>query len=447
MSSRRPGLGARRDRAARVRRPAARDGACSRIPPSSRSRARRTGSSRGGSPRRWRVPPTPTVRCSGWCGSWRRCGRRPELRRAVVAGPGARRVARRDRMLRVLGASTALTDHLVAHPEQWTAVTAAEPPGAGRAPYRARRGGRRPRAAGARRRAAGRLPRAAARHRCPRPRRATRSRPCPGRPRRSPTSPTPRSRRPWPSPAAEVGEAAARTRLAVIAMGKTGGRELNYVSRRRRHLRRRARRGGARGRGGRGRHRPGHPADAAVLGLDRGRLAVAGRPGAAPRGQGGTARAHRGQPPLVLRALGQDLGVPGPAQGPPRRRRHRGGPGVLRRRAADGLAGLHPRELRRRRPGDAAPRRAAHPAGRGRAPAQAGPRGPARRRVLGAAAPARARAGRRDAADREHARRRWPRSPPAATSAATTPRPSPRPTATCARSSTASSCTACAAPT
>ena len=48
---------------------------------------------------------------------------------------------------------------------------------------------------------------------------------------------------------------------------------------------------------------------------------MAGRPGAAPRGQERPARAHRGQPPRLLRALGEDLGVPGAAQGPPRRGR------------------------------------------------------------------------------------------------------------------------------
>ena len=48
-----------------------------------------------------------------------------------------------------------------------------------------------------------------------------------------------------------------------------------------------------------------------------GRLAVPGRPEPAPRGPPGAAGAHPGQPPRLLRPLGEDLGVPGPAQGAP----------------------------------------------------------------------------------------------------------------------------------
>ena len=49
------------------------------------------------------------------------------------------------------------------------------------------------------------------------------------------------------------------------------------------------------------------------------------------------AGAHPRQPPGLLRALGQDLGVPGAAQGPPGRRRPRAGPGVRRDGRPDGV--------------------------------------------------------------------------------------------------------------
>ena len=118
---------------------------------------------------------------------------------------------------------------------------------------------------------------------------------------------------------AELGEPAELCDFAVIGMGKTGGRELNYVSdvdvifvaeprdgcRRGRpriaaatalatHLMRACSTS----------HRPGH--------------AVAGRRGAAPGGQERPAGADHRQPPRLLRAVGQDLGVPGAAQGPDR---------------------------------------------------------------------------------------------------------------------------------
>ena len=88
-----------------------------------------------------------------------------------------------------------------------------------------------PGAGAGRRRAAHGIPRAAARHRGPRPHLAGPARrPCRRRPPRSPTSRRPRSRRPWPSRAPRWGRMPDRTRLAVIAMGKTGGCELNYIS-------------------------------------------------------------------------------------------------------------------------------------------------------------------------------------------------------------------------
>ncbi len=99
-------------------------------------------------------------------------------------------------------------------------------------------------------------------------------------------------------------------RLAVIALGKAGGRELNYVSdvdvvfvaepvR--------PRRAGVRGRGfcREGGRRP--HAD-----LQGGR--VGGRRGAAPRGQGRPAGAHRRRASRLLRAVGEHVGVPGAAE-------------------------------------------------------------------------------------------------------------------------------------
>ncbi len=50
-----------------------------------------------------------------------------------------------------------------------------------------------------------------------------------------------------------------------------------------------------------------------------------------PEGKAGPLVADPGQPPGLLRALGQDLGVPGAAQGPPGRRRPRARPAVRRR--------------------------------------------------------------------------------------------------------------------
>ena len=61
-----------------------------------------------------------------------------------------------------------------------------------------------------------------------------------------------------------------------------------------------------------------HPAD---RDLRAGRLA--GRRGAAPRGQPRPAGPHAGQPPGLLPALGPHVGVPGAAQGPAGRRRPR----------------------------------------------------------------------------------------------------------------------------
>ncbi len=127
-------------------------------------------------------------------------------------------------------------------------------------------------------------------------------------------------------------EDAALCRLAVIAMGKCGGHELNYVSdvdvifvgepaegadeskamqaatRLASHMMRIC-------------------SETTVEGYD-----LARRRQPPPRGPQRPAGAHPHQPPRLLPALGQDLGVPGAAQGPPGRRRPRARRGVRRRR-------------------------------------------------------------------------------------------------------------------
>ena len=108
-------------------------------------------------------------------------------------------------------------------------------------------------------------------------------------------------------------------------MGKCGGHELNYVSdvdvifvyepvE------------GADDDGRRpGRDPAGQPPDAGLLGPHRRGHDLAGRRRPAARGQGRAAGAHPGQPPRLLRAVGEHLGVPGAAQGPAGRRRPRAG--------------------------------------------------------------------------------------------------------------------------
>ena len=229
--------------------------------------------------------------------------------------------------------------------------------------------------------------------------------------------------------------------------GQDRGVRAELHLRRRRHLRRRAGRRGARGGVDGHRHRPRDPADADLLGVDAGRLAVAGRPRAAPRGQERAARAHRREPPRLLRALGQDLGVPGAAQGARRRGRPRGGAGLLRRGAADGVAGLEPRELRRRRAGDAPPGRAAHPRRpRPTASSSSAPVGCATSssRCSCSSSCTVGPTSRCAPAPRSTG---WPRCPPGATWGARTPRRSARHTGCCARWSTASSCSGCGART
>ena len=137
----------------------------------------------------------------------------------------------------------------------------------------------------------------------------------------------------------ELPAGAPPARLAVIAMGKCGGRELNYASdvdvifvaeppgRNRQRARDRPavtprpsrppnesdaalRTADPAG----GRHDPG------LLTEHPGGRAVPGRPEPAPGGPGRPAGPHAGQPPRLLRAVGQDVGVPGAAEGPAGRR-------------------------------------------------------------------------------------------------------------------------------
>ena len=135
--------------------------------------------------------------------------------------------------------------------------------------------------------------------------------------------------------AAELSDLAAGTLEAGLAVARAeggGGRRLGAAGRdrdgqvrraraqlrlrRRRDLRARA----GRGRRGGGRHPGRHPArdpaDAGLLRAHRRGHDLAGRRGAAARGQGRPAGPHDGRPSRLLRALGQDLGVPGAAQGP-----------------------------------------------------------------------------------------------------------------------------------
>ena len=164
--------------------------------------------------------------------------------------------------------------------------------------------------------------------------------------------------------------------------------------RRRRHLRRRAASTGAdEARGAaQAATQLAVDADAGLLRPHRRGHDLAGRRGAAARGQGRPAGPHAGQPRRLLRALGQDLGVPGAAQGAAGRRRPRARPGVRRDDRAAGVAGGRARRTssptcRRCAAGSSSTSRAE----RGRPPAQARPRRAARRRVRGPAAAARAR--------------------------------------------------------
>ena len=133
-------------------------------------------------------------------------------------------------------------------------------------------------------------------------------------------------------------------RLAVIAMGKCGGHELNYVSDVDVIFVAEPAEGVDETAALRAATQLAAAPDADLLRPHRRGHDLAGRRRAAARGQVRPAGAHPGQPRGLLRALGEDLGVPGAAQGPAGRRRPR-----ARRRAtcdarrADGVVGRRAR--------------------------------------------------------------------------------------------------------
>ena len=234
-------------------------------------------------------------------------------------------------------------------------------------------------------------------------------------------------------------------------MGKTGGGELNYVCDVDVIFVAEPRRGRDEDAAPTVGDRAGRRADAGLLGLDRRGHALAGRRGAAARGQARARWCARvGQPRGLLRALGQDVGVPGAAQG-------------LRSAAGDREVGPRPtstpirpmvweaaarenfvedvQAMRRRVEAARAgrPRRtASSSSGRGGlrdvefASSCCSSSTAAPTRALRSATTLEALCGAGHVA---------------ATSAATTRRPSTRPTGCCAPSSTASSCTGSGAPT
>ena len=220
-------------------------------------------------------------------------------------------------------------------------------------------------------------------------------------------------------------------------MGKAGGRELNYVSDVDVIF---VAEPGEELRWPRPRHWPAHDADLPGSGLG-------GRRRAATRGPRRPAGAHARQPRGVLQAVGEHLGVPGPAQGPAGRRRSRARRALHRRHRARS-SGPRPNARTswptcRRCAGARSPTFRAMCAARD----QARVGRPARRRVRDPAAAARARPRRRLAARRRRRCRRWPRCTRAAMWAATTRSASPTPTGSCGPPSTACSCAGCAART
>ncbi len=180
-------------------------------------------------------------------------------------------------------------------------------------------------------------------------------------------------------------------RIAVVGMGKTGGRELNYVSDVDVIYVAEPAEGVDEGEALAVATRLAAGHDPGVLRAVRGARAVAGGRRVAPGGQAGSAGPDRGEPPGLLRALGQDLGVPGPAQGTGGGGGPRGGPRLQRSDLTVGVARRRAGELRRGLPGDAASRRGARPAVGSRPPGQARQGRAARRRVHRPAAPAGAR--------------------------------------------------------
>ena len=354
----------------------------------------------------------------------RRRGRR-RRRPPIWSRPCAPTPRLRRRLAAVLGASTALGDHLVANPEP---LAGADRP-TDRSTRSPRAGRRRPGRPGAG--AAGRVPARAAADRGGRPdRRADVEQTMAGCPR----WPTPRcaaALRPGARPSGGASAAAGRHRD-----GQVRRRRAELRLRRGRHLRRR------RGRGPGRRARCRGPADAD---LRAGRLAGGRR--AAPRGQPGPAGAHPRQPPGLLPAVGAHLGVPGAAQGPAGGRRPRAGPGVARRlqplvwQAAERPEAVEDvRAMRRRIIDNVPPKELDREIKRG-------PGG--LRDIEFAVQLLQLVHGRGDETlrSRGHTGRRCGRWSPAATSAAPTARRCCAATASCAASSTGCSCSACGART
>ena len=138
----------------------------------------------------------------------------------------------RDRLVAVLGGSIALVDHLVGHPEHWRCVADAVPPtaeglraGLVAAVAPAARGEHRPTTPSASPTGASCWPSrpSTSPHR-------TRSRTCPRSPSSWPGSRRRPSTRRSPSRGRTTAPGTRCARLAIIGMGKTGGGELNYVS-------------------------------------------------------------------------------------------------------------------------------------------------------------------------------------------------------------------------
>ena len=197
---------------------------------------------------------------------------------------------------------------------------------------------------------------------------------------------------------AELPAGATPCRLAVVAMGKCGGRELNYASdvdvifvaepvKDEDETAAAGHRQPPRGR-----------ADRGVRAVQPGRQHLPGRPEPAPRRPRRAAGPHADQPPGLLRALGQDLGVPGAAQGQAGGGGHGARPGVRGHPGPAGLAGRPPRPLRRGRAGHAPPGGAVTAGQAGRTRAQARSGRAARHRVRGPVAATRPRPHRRVAA-------------------------------------------------
>ena len=236
------------------------------------------------------------------------------------------------RLLSVLGASQALTDHLCRHPEQWRELAdpflgSTRPPAyavrdallqaVGADPTSESPTATVPHAAAVDAlRVEYRRPAHPARRPRPRP-----SRRCRRRIRRA-VRPRRRHAR------GRAGDRAGRrARRRVGAPGGHRPRQVRWARaqlrvRRRRPLRVRAGRWCRRGGCGPRRDPARLPAHADLLRPHQRGHDLAGRREPPPGGQGGTSGPDSGQPPGLLRAVGEDLGVPGVAQGPP----GRGGP-------------------------------------------------------------------------------------------------------------------------